>query len=241
MRGHVWDSQNWSVRSCGRSRSAPRAQHQWTFGAGRAQDGRDARGAERVDRTRRRARHPRRLRGGSRPVTGCSRPRGRGWDRQDGALGGGRRSRRGCRLHRSRSTACRGRDEDRSHGAPRPPRAVVRGGVAANCRLRSGRRSRQRSSSLMSGSGPIAVRSAWRRCPCCVRSLPAGPIVVALDDAQWIDAPSTSALVFAVRRLDELPVALLLAVRSADSRSRASQPSQPRSLTTGCAERELGR
>lgn len=42
------------------------------------------------------------------------------------------------------------------------------------------------------------------------------PIVVALDDAQWIDAPSASALGFAARRLGDLPVALLLAVRSAD-------------------------
>ena len=40
------------------------------------------------------------------------------------------------------------------------------------------------------------------------------PIAVALDDAQWIDAPSASALTFAARRLDKLPVALLLAVRS---------------------------
>jgi DNA-binding CsgD family transcriptional regulator len=43
-----------------------------------------------------------------------------------------------------------------------------------------------------------------------------GPLVVALDDAQWIDAPSASALTFAARRLEELPVALLLAVRSPD-------------------------
>ncbi len=50
-----------------------------------------------------------------------------------------------------------------------------------------------------------------------LRALASGrPVVVALDDAQWIDAPSTSALAFAVRRLDDLPVALLLAVRSAD-------------------------
>jgi DNA-binding CsgD family transcriptional regulator len=43
-----------------------------------------------------------------------------------------------------------------------------------------------------------------------------GPLVVALDDAQWMDAPSASALTFAARRLEELPVALLLAVRSPD-------------------------
>ena len=40
------------------------------------------------------------------------------------------------------------------------------------------------------------------------------PIAVALDDAQWIDGPSASALTFAARRLDKLPVALLLALRS---------------------------
>ena len=43
------------------------------------------------------------------------------------------------------------------------------------------------------------------------------PIVVAVDDAQWMDAPSASALAFAARRLDELPVALLLAVRSEEA------------------------
>jgi len=43
------------------------------------------------------------------------------------------------------------------------------------------------------------------------------PVVVALDDAQWIDAASASALLFAVRRLDQLPVALLLTTRSADA------------------------
>ena len=50
-----------------------------------------------------------------------------------------------------------------------------------------------------------------------LRGLASGrPIVVALDDAQWVDAPSASALAFAARRFDELPVALLIAVRSAD-------------------------
>jgi DNA-binding CsgD family transcriptional regulator len=42
------------------------------------------------------------------------------------------------------------------------------------------------------------------------------PIVLALDDVQWIDAPSASILAFAVRRLDELPVRLLLTVRVTD-------------------------
>jgi predicted ATPase len=42
------------------------------------------------------------------------------------------------------------------------------------------------------------------------------PLVVAIDDVQWLDASSTSALAFALRRLDEADVRLLLARRLAD-------------------------
>jgi DNA-binding CsgD family transcriptional regulator/tetratricopeptide (TPR) repeat protein len=40
-----------------------------------------------------------------------------------------------------------------------------------------------------------------------------GPVVVAIDDMQWLDAPSADALVFAARRLLREPVAFLLARR----------------------------
>jgi DNA-binding CsgD family transcriptional regulator len=43
-----------------------------------------------------------------------------------------------------------------------------------------------------------------------------GPLVVAIDDLQWLDAASTDALAFALRRLDESRVLLLLARRCAD-------------------------
>jgi DNA-binding NarL/FixJ family response regulator len=42
-----------------------------------------------------------------------------------------------------------------------------------------------------------------------------GPLVVALDDAQWLDAPSAAALQFAARRLDDAPVGLLVTARGA--------------------------
>jgi DNA-binding CsgD family transcriptional regulator len=40
-----------------------------------------------------------------------------------------------------------------------------------------------------------------------------GPLVVALDDVQWLDGPSAQALTFAARRLEDAPVRFLLARR----------------------------
>ncbi len=41
-----------------------------------------------------------------------------------------------------------------------------------------------------------------------------GPCLVAIDDAQWLDAPSARVMEFAVRRLDDVPIGLILTVRS---------------------------
>src|SRR5690606_18900516 len=43
------------------------------------------------------------------------------------------------------------------------------------------------------------------------------PLVVIVDDAQWLDVPSLEALAFAARRLHEDPVAVLIATRSHES------------------------
>ena len=48
-----------------------------------------------------------------------------------------------------------------------------------------------------------------------------GPLVVAVDDVQWLDAASAGALAYATRRLRTEPVGLLLA-RRAGSRRRSS-------------------
>ena len=44
-----------------------------------------------------------------------------------------------------------------------------------------------------------------------------GPVVLAIDDVQWLDPSSASALAFALRRLDERSILLLLARRLAES------------------------
>lgn len=44
------------------------------------------------------------------------------------------------------------------------------------------------------------------------------PVLVGIDDVQWLDAASAGALVFALRRLDASPVSLLLARRLADGK-----------------------
>lgn len=43
------------------------------------------------------------------------------------------------------------------------------------------------------------------------------PVVVAIDDLQWLDRPSQRVLEFALRRLGDLPVGLLACVRAGDS------------------------
>ena len=44
----------------------------------------------------------------------------------------------------------------------------------------------------------------------------AGPLCVAVDDVQWLDGASLAALRFALSRLDDEPLAALIAVRGSE-------------------------
>src|SRR5438093_435240 len=44
-----------------------------------------------------------------------------------------------------------------------------------------------------------------------------GPVVIAVDDVQWLDRPSASTLEFAVRRLRSEPIGIVLARRGVDA------------------------
>ena len=59
----------------------------------------------------------------------------------------------------------------------------------------------------------------------------ARPVLCCVDDAQWLDPPSAEALVFAARRFQAEPIALLMAARAGDAR-RFDAP--------GLAELEIG-
>src|SRR6266508_1631991 len=67
----------------------------------------------------------------------------------------------------------------------------------------------------------------------------AGPLLVAIDDVQWLDPSSASVLAFALRRLDTPDVALLLAQRLEDEApaplglDRAFEPGRLRRLHVG--------
>src|SRR5574338_1007560 len=52
----------------------------------------------------------------------------------------------------------------------------------------------------------------------------AGPLLIAVDDAQWLDAASTMVLGYVARRLGNLPVALLLARRVTAAGDVLTQP-----------------
>ena len=55
----------------------------------------------------------------------------------------------------------------------------------------------------------------------------AGPVLLAVDDAQWLDAATTAALEFALRRVEAAPVSVLACVRSAEPRPRTFTESVP--------------
>jgi len=52
----------------------------------------------------------------------------------------------------------------------------------------------------------------------------AGPLLLAIDDAQWLDPASARALAFALRRLEGRPIAALAAVRISEPDHRYSGP-----------------
>jgi DNA-binding CsgD family transcriptional regulator len=61
-----------------------------------------------------------------------------------------------------------------------------------------------------------------------------GPVVLAIDDVQWLDPSSTSALAFALRRLDDRSILLLLARRLGE---RAETPDLERAIPADRVER----
>ncbi|HSS93805.1 MAG TPA: AAA family ATPase [Candidatus Dormibacteraeota bacterium] len=57
----------------------------------------------------------------------------------------------------------------------------------------------------------------------------ARPVVICVDDAQWLDAASAEALAFAVRRLDRIAVGVLVSVRVEGVRAQTIETSMPAS------------
>jgi DNA-binding CsgD family transcriptional regulator len=73
-----------------------------------------------------------------------------------------------------------------------------------------------------------------------LRSLSAAsPLAVVVDDVQWLDAASASALSFALRRLDASPVAVILAARTGQGDGAARAPADALGLDRALAERPV--
>ena len=62
-----------------------------------------------------------------------------------------------------------------------------------------------------------------------------GPLLCCVDDAQWLDRPSAEALVFAARRFQAEPIAVLMAVREGEAR-RFDAPGLPELDVAGLAD-----
>jgi DNA-binding CsgD family transcriptional regulator len=63
------------------------------------------------------------------------------------------------------------------------------------------------------------------------------PVLCCVDDAQWLDRPSVEALVFAARRFQAEPIAVLMAVREGEAR-RFEAPGVPELEIAGLSERD---
>ena len=143
----------------------------------------------------------------------CSRARRGSGSRRSGRRASRRRVSGGCA-----SLVAAGRGGART--CPRRPRRSVRerareraagavGAEAPRARSRAPRRGCRRGAVDPRTLG-VAVRSA-------LEALAAeAPLVLAVDDVQWLDPSSASALAFALRRLREQPILLLLARRLGD-------------------------
>lgn len=70
-----------------------------------------------------------------------------------------------------------------------------------------------------------------------LRVLASDPLLVAVDDVQWLDGASAAALMFAVRRLRDEPIALLLTRRLQEGRSAPDQLDLDRALNPVRIER----
>jgi DNA-binding CsgD family transcriptional regulator/tetratricopeptide (TPR) repeat protein len=64
-----------------------------------------------------------------------------------------------------------------------------------------------------------------------------GPVLCCIDDAQWLDQPSAEALVFAARRFQAEPIALLMTVREGEAR-RFDAPGVPELELEGLSDAE---
>ena len=72
-----------------------------------------------------------------------------------------------------------------------------------------------------------------------------GPLVLAVDDAQWLDPASAQSVAFALRRLEDRPVAVVAAVRISEPGRRGGEFAADRVVADrhppGCRPAERGR
>src|SRR5438876_3471388 len=90
-------------------------------------------------------------------------------------------------------------EEDAFRGLPDPQRRAIDAAL-----LRADTRGERVNQRAVSAAVASLLLACAGRCP----------VVVAVDDVQWLDSPSARVLAYAVRRLDSAPAGVLVSVRS---------------------------
>ena len=149
---------------------------------------------------------------------GCAHPRRRSGHRQERPL-----ARRPCAsprplLPRALVSAHRVRSEALLRGLGRPPRRRRRRGLWTAFPHRNDLPSRLLCSVPRPDASPPDQRtlsSAFHGA--LMRARRGRSVVLAIDDAQWLDLPSARVLEFAIRRLHDVPIGIVITARSDES------------------------
>ncbi len=144
--------------------------------------------------------------------------RGRGGRRQDGAARGG-----GGRPRGRRAAGAADRRRGRRARTPRCDDLLAAADRRAAGAAAPQRRALAAALLLEDADGPVDPRLVGWRCRSLLDAI-AGPVVLAIDDWQWLDAATAAVLTFVLRRLEPGGAKVIATVRSGEADEALAAP-----------------